>query len=364
MDVSFGKRLIQNRDLAGLFVLLILIFIPQGLVFYEYFLHKVGLGIAVGANLSLVLVLVFYTVYRACSGADIRDHILSCAMVFSLGAVGTVIALLMVMFHQIFSSQLKENFSEWIYQYLFALEQNEKDSDRLYQRILAGQEMLLADIDTEPLVDIMNFGALEQKQEALIKVVKYYNPDLTPILKMGLNDANNTIRVQAAAGLSRLQNNFYLHYDAEEKAIAAHPDDSELLFKFANFCDRYAGSTLLDPAHQIEVTEKSIELYERAVALAPARLEIKTALVRVLLRHNRSRAGELLTELLGDLRPDVPAALIHSVLESLYVLRRYDELLYWARRWQPDKAAGHEMAERLSVWRNPLADAGVAWTQK
>ena len=326
--------------------------------YYDYFSHKIDLFAVLFATFVASVLLVIYTCYRIHKKGHVQTHVLSTIFVIFLGPLGCLIAIIATTFHLVFARSFQGNFSDWLYQHLFVLESQEKTSDKIYQRIVAGQEEVSKNIDTEPLVDVMNFGTIEQKQAALIKVVKYFRPHLTPVLQMGLHDSNNSIRVQAAAGLAKLQDEFHKKYMRYECKVTDGSATDEELVHFARICEEYSSSALLDSERKSSAIKQSIRLYEKAIERVPDLIELKSSLIRVLLIDRETERANahmtMLLEKIGKPSPQVG----ETVLELLFALGRYVEMQKYAKEWHGQVRV---LSDSHALWSDEPTGVKMDW---
>jgi hypothetical protein len=284
-----------------------------------------------------------------------------------LGPLGCFIAIVSNTFNFFYSQKLKVSFSDWLFSYLYAEDANEKDSDKIYKRIVSGQEVFADSIDTEPLIDIMGFGTLEQKQAALIKAVKHFRPQLMmPVLQMGLDDPNNAIRVQAAAGLAKIQDDFHKKYTLYESKVLEKTESPEELVDFARLCEEYSASQLLNSERKAAIIRESIALYERCVKLYPDNIDLKISLIRMLMiDKKKDRAYELLTEVLPLVKDPSPAV-AHTLMELLFKMNRFVEMRHFANEWKAEmnKNFGYAINEKVELWSGNTSELNLDWKSK
>jgi hypothetical protein len=252
---------------------------------------------------------------------------------------------------------MDRNFSDWLFNYLYSEDAKEKESDRLYQRIIAGQENSAESVDTEPLADIMELGSIDQKQQALVMAVKYFTPAMAPILQAGLHDQNNLIRVQAAGGIAKLKDLFHKRYSLYEKRLDAGEETPEELQRFAEMCADYAKSGILEPEKKDEVIGNGVKLYERCVERDPDNVELRAALMRMLMIAGRNeKALQLMDEVVAKWSGRPPQALRDTIMELLFSEKRYAKMRELAAKWRSSADPG-ELDERIVPWANNGHDA-------
>ena len=82
--------------------------------------------------------------------------------------------------------------------------------DKIYNSVR--WHILSEEISTEPFADIIKYGTIIEKQKVLIKIKKYFKPEFTSLLFEAVNDSDNSIRVQAAAIIASIEENFMKEY--------------------------------------------------------------------------------------------------------------------------------------------------------
>ena len=368
MSPSNPKSAIEPFDILLLNMFLTVSMVIQFFMLYYYFEHMTSLGTIVFAAFISTVILVIYTWIRAHHyKADVRPHVISCIFLFFLGPMGCFIAVVCNTFNLFYSRKLKTNFSDWLFSYLYEVDSNEKDSDKIYKRIVSGQEVFADNIDTEPLLDIMSFGSLEQKQSALIKAVKNFRPQLMmPVLQMGLDDPNNAIRVQAAAGLAKIQDDFHRKYTVYERKVIENTESTEELIDFAKLCEEYSASQLLNSERKAAVIKESIKLYERCVTLSPDNKDLKISLIRMLMISGETnRANELLGEVLPLVKNPSPAV-AHTLMELLFKMNRFTEMRHFANEWKTEmnKNFGYAINEKIDLWSGNTSGLNLDWNHK
>ena len=346
-------------------MLLTVIMLIQFSLFYYFYKHVNSIYPYVFSGFILTVMMVLYTWFRSqYYGAEVRDHIISCIFLFFLGPLGCFIAIVSNTFNLVYSRKLKVHFSDWLFNYLYAADSSEQVSDKIYNRIMTGHEIFAESIDTEPLLDVMGFGSIEQKQAALIKAVKHFRPQLMmPVIHMGLNDPINVIRIQAAAGLANIQDNFQKKYTFYERKVIEKTESPEDLVAFARLCEEYSVSKLLDSERKASVIQQSIKLYERCIGLAPDNIDLRISLIRMLIINRKNDpAYNLMTETIPLVKKPSPAV-AHALMELLFKMNRFSEMRHFANEWRPemDKNFGYAINEKIELWSGNQTGLNLEW---
>ncbi|MFA6293605.1 MAG: hypothetical protein WC637_17595, partial [Victivallales bacterium] len=208
---------------------------------------------------------------------------------------------------------------------------------------------------------------LDQKQAALIKAVKNFRPQLmVPVLQMGLNDPNNAIRVQAAAGLAKIQDDFHKKYTYYESKVVGKTESTEELIDFAKLCEEYSASQLLNSERKSAIIRESINLYERCVNLSPDNIDLKISLIRMLMINgNTARVNGLLDVVLPHVKNPSPA-IAHTLMELLFKMNRFAEMRHFANEWklEMNKNFGYAINEKVELWSGNPSGLNLDWKSK
>ena len=189
---------------------------------------------------------------------------------------------------------------------------------------------------------------------------------MMPVLNMGLVDSNNAIRVQAAAGLAKIQDSFQKKYAHYERKVAEKTESPEELVAFARLCEEYSASQLLDSERKAAVIKESIKLYERCIEQAPQNIDLKISLIRMLMISGKiDRAHEILTEILPLVKKPSPA-IAHSLMELLFKMNRFSEMRHYANEWKPymDKNFAYAINEKIELWSGNQTGMNLEWSVK
>jgi polysaccharide biosynthesis protein PelE len=165
---------------------------------------------------------------------------------------------------------------------------SEPASTVLVRRILRGERDAGTPGTLEPFADLMAHGSVEQKQAAIALIMSEFKPALAPALHRALNDADASVRVQAATAMARIESRFLdLALDLEAR-VASEPDNLQDAFALARHYDDYAITGLLDANRTLTARERALALFQTCAGDARLSLEAEHAIVRL-----RVRMGEL-----------------------------------------------------------------------
>lgn len=298
--------------LAGESVALHLVIVKGVSVSFFLFLHFV-----------VIALLTVGTLFFKRNGYDIKIALfvlIQIAFVGPLGAMIGFVSMTLYLFYSMYSS----DFSEWL-KALFP--ENEGTSrDALYERIVYGQNKTAERTAVEPFQDIMSYGSTRQKQVAIAKMTRYFQPKFAQVLLQALKDDDNTVRVQAASAIVKIEDGFMKKYKEFEKKVIDDPENLSKLVAFANVCDEYSNSLLLDVDRSIFVREKIIKIYKRCIEYMPGDFNFKIYIGRIyLLNGEPTKAYKYITEVM-DSKPILFPGLVMIYMETLFVLRKFKDI--------------------------------------
>lgn len=211
---------------------------------------------------------------------DLSRPILLVVMTAALGPLGSA-GLIFTLLLTLWYARNTTPFEEW-YRALFP----DPEQD---EQLLAWEKIILEQGDRSQsgvpaFNDVLAFGSQEQKQALLSLINRQFRPELGPVLKRALTDEANSIRVQAATAISRLENEFLGKTLSLKESIDANPACFDSLLLMARLCDDFAFSGILDGKRQVETRTAALEYYERYLLLRPDDQETRLTVARQLLR--------------------------------------------------------------------------------
>ncbi|HEY0835296.1 MAG TPA: hypothetical protein VGE72_15440 [Azospirillum sp.] len=258
-----------------------------------------------------------------------------------LGPLGPACTLATAVMHAVFS-RYAMGFQEW-YLSLFPESQVEP-AQELYELIVSGREQASV-AAAESFTDVMTVGLPPQKQAVIALVARHFRPAFTPALKLGLADADPSVRVQAATATARVEHEFNERWQRLDAAAQSNPDDAESRFALARHLDEYAFCGLLDANREQEVRERALEGYRGCLDLAPDDDDIRHDLGRLLLRLGLvAEAADALAPLAGR---TADRRILFWYAESLFRLHRFDDLRALCRLRADHLGPGADLPDSL-----------------
>lgn len=213
-----------------------------------------------------------------------------------------------------------------------------------------------------PFTDVLSFGTKEEKLEAIIRMTRKFQPGFAPLLKQALNDPINAVRVQAAAAITKIENDFLNESERLARQAEERTDDPELLREIGKYCDDYAFTGLLDSLREQDNRARALTAYRDYLRHVPEDWEIRLAAGRIFMRQGdyRQAAGWFEDSLATGCA--IPQMVLW-LMEALSRLGRYEEVRKLARRYlqelQDETEFSPEIIGAVRLWAgDALPSAG------
>lgn len=314
-----------------------------------------------GAPLSGALWLHGFVVFLLCAYAFIARTFQSEARFAALlalttafaglyGAAGSTLALLLSWLY----APLSHSFREW-YESIFP-RLAATDPQRVYDDLRTGRDESEKLYRVIPFLDVLSFGREEEKRRALAKIASSFHPAFAPVLKKALSDPSNTIRVQAATAIGKVEAQFTRRQMELSRVLADHPNDPVVLLAVARHYDDYAYTGLLDGNREAANRRSAMGYYRQYLEKDPAHVESRAAIGRLMMRGAEYGPAVDWFRQCIDLGYSTPS-MWHWYAEALFALGRFAEL----RRYAPGIPAVSQDRENVQP---ALAQAIRLWTEQ
>lgn len=288
-DVHDANVVTPATAANGLYVLIALILIVLHAFNLYLFLGTTiwpVIPVLIHLGISVVVSLIAYAQYR--SGVDVQ-HLALLAIVSSVtGIFGAVGSLFGFIFTVIFRTR-SHNFKEW-YSLIFPTD-TPSEPQTIYDSIVEGLDENPSSYSVMPFADVMKLGSENQKRRALAKMTSRFSPRFATAFKSALNDNNNTIRVQAATAIAKVEREFASKLNRIEQARAIMPNDPVLTLALAKFYDDYAFTGVLDNELEKLNRQRAINAYKSYLQQDPNSQEAWIAIGRLLYRDQQWEAA-------------------------------------------------------------------------
>jgi polysaccharide biosynthesis protein PelE len=368
LDSQTGEQtlVIDRRLLLGLLATLLVLTVEWGCVFY-YVQGDISVGWFAVIHLTTVGCLLVWTYRQHRRQRDVKLPLLMVILTATTGPFGASIALVSLIF-LVFYSKSGTSFLTWLTA-LFPEEKVER-SIELYQRLSAGWDDFSDKQRIMTFQDAISLGTVQQKREALAKILRYYKREFAPALMKALHDPNNAIRVQAATVVAKFEQEYMSHYMELSRRVEAHPDDADLLLKMAQQADAYAYSGILDDERERNFREIAKGHYETYLRQVPDDAEAGFALGRIYIHLREAESAyQILKRLMAKKENQAPN-LVMWLIESLYYLKKFNELKEMAElvpsAATSDSDSPFIIQETLKIWKHglPQSDLRIQYTNE
>jgi polysaccharide biosynthesis protein PelE len=284
-DIHDAERVTPATATNGLFVVMAIILTVLH-AFNLYLFLGTGMWpvipLLIHLFISAITLLIAYAQYR--KGMDVQ-HLALLAIVASVaGIFGAVGALLGFFFTVIFRGR-SHHFSEW-YETIFPTDVP-TEPQTIYDSITEGLDENPSNYSVMPFNDVMRLGSENQKRRALAKMTSRFSPRFAPAFKAALSDNNNTIRVQAATAIAKVEREFAAKLSRIEQARTKQPNDPTLTLALAKFYDDYAFTGVLDGELEKLNRARAISAYKTYLQQDPNSSEAWVAIGRLLYRDEQ-----------------------------------------------------------------------------
>lgn len=269
---------------AAFLLLALLLSVLHGLNLYLL------IGLQVWPVVPLVIhgVLVFFTSILAYGqykkGLDARHIGLLAIVSATTGVFGTIGALVGFVVSGIFAGRSK-HFKDW-YESIFPSD-TLSQSQEIYDRIVEGFDENPRSYSVGSFVDVMQLGSENQKRRALAKMTSRFHPRFAAAFKAALRDHSNTIRVQAATAIAKIEKEFTYKLERIEAARKKQPNNALLMLALAKFYDDYAFTGVLDIEREKSNRERAIANYKAYLQQDPNSAEAWVAVGRLMFRNRQ-----------------------------------------------------------------------------
>lgn len=297
---------------------------------------------------SVVAALITYAQYK--KGLDAQHLAMMTIVSAFAGIFGTVGAVFGFVATLLLKARA-QHFAEW-YESIFPTDVS-SEPQTIYDRIVEGIDENPSYYSVMPFSDVMRLGSENQKRRALAKMTSRFNPRFSSAFRMALGDKSNTIRVQAATAVAKVERDFGRTLERIEMARAKDPKNPALTLALAKFYDDYAFTGVLDPEIEKLNRERAINTYKTYLQHDPNASEAYTAIGRLMFRNKQwEEAADWFRHALD--RGWTNNTMVLWYFESLFRLGQFRELrralLEYGRGIVVQEDLPKDVREAVSLW--------------
>lgn len=322
-DVHEANRISPLNVNNGLFLIFALVMtVIHAVILYMLIKTSVWpiVPILVHVLVSAFAIVFTYAQYK--SGLDVHHLAIMTIVSTVAGIFGTLGALLGFFVTAIFRAR-SQQFMEW-YESIFPTD-HLYDPEVVNDQIVEGIDENPQRYSVMPFLDVMRLGSEGQKRRAIGKMTTRFSPRFAPAFRVALADSSNSIRVQAATAVAKIERDFGRKLARIEAARSKDSRNPHLTMALAKFYDDYAFIGVLDPELENLNRERAINTYKSYLQQDPNSSEAWLAVGRLMFRSQRwDEAADWFRAALD--RGWNSEQMVMWYFESLFRLGQYGEL--------------------------------------
>lgn len=349
-------------SLLLLTLITLIVFLCQGWITYKLVNSNITFGVFVVTHLIIVIFIGLITFSIHKRGVYPNLHISLLIQTLFTGVFGSFISLISIVRFSFFVKN-STSFSDWL-DSLFPKDDQDK-SEKLYERITFGLDDKSGEY-VESYRDIMIYGTTLDKQTLIARITRYFSPEFAPILLLALQDTNNIIRVQAAASISKIEDEFFRNYKEREEQMNNTVDNYRVNLKYALFCIEYLESGILGVQRSQVIAEKTIATLKGCIELMKEDESPHFLLGRLLLFMKRAQDAYNVLKPLIKCADFLIPELVKVYISSLYELRKFSELRKFCQDYQNGKInilfLDDELENCINIWGKGITE--LSWGNK
>lgn len=326
VDVHDSERALFGGILTAMVAVLVLL--AECWIVYHAVEQQINVTFAVICHAIVVTLLLIYAELASVIGQEKRFAILlalSTAAAGPYGAGGMIIGTILFYFF----SRTSHPFEEW-YRSMFPRFKM-TGSERIYDDLKVGRDESEKIYSVIPFLDVMAFGREQEKRRALAKMTSAFHPSFAPVFKKALSDPSNTIRVQAATAITKIEHQFTMKQMQLAAVEQQYPNDPVVLLALAKHYDAYAYTGILDANREVQNRAHALKYYKQYLESSPDDVGVCADVGRVLMRgHQYPEAVEWFRRCID--KGQVTPAMSHWYAEALFATGRFAELRQYSRQ--------------------------------
>lgn len=306
-------------------------------------------------HLCIITVIFIVLIILRKNNADIRIFILLFFETAILGPVGPLIIICILLLNRFIFS----NNNEALDNILEIMESNYyTESDTLYNRLTFIKGSETSYTQSEPFIDIMQYGTLEEKQQVLIMIRRYFRPEYTNILFKALRDPENNIRVQAASLVAALQNIATEKFNCLKEDLKGAREIINSVENFIEFYEYYVETEIFtlnnEIAQTIDTILERLSIFRKQYPHDSNAHSLAGQLLFKINKYEESfNALKACAECGKCTRDDLTELIL---LEDLFELKKYNDLRYFASKasakYNDNNCTNESLKEIIEFWKN------------
>lgn len=215
-------------------------------------------------------------------------------------------------------------------------EENETESQRLFERVIYGQDVY--NPEKLPLIyhDVLAFGTEKQKREVIERMLRHFRSEFSLLLKQALNDQANSIRVIAATAVTRIDKQYDDDCKKLEKKYQRDPKNLHSILTLAKQCQEYASLEFIDIERQKKLNNRALELFQEGQKIAPEDINIATVIAEYHIQQKEYKEAFAILNPFMEKSVEIGISALKCYLSSLFLLKEYEEIRSLCKKYQLD----------------------------
>ena len=256
------------------------------------------------------------------NGDDLLYPLMIPVNIFGLGAFGSFGFLVQLALASLYSLYAKPA-------HIWLIGLFPKPKETKFQTILQRVQSKWDDYEQPTAVssfqDVFQIGTLAQKQAVLDAIAKEFKPEYSPVLRLGLEDSQNVVRIQAAAIVSKVSLDLEQKLNRYQQEYQMKPHKASLLPRLAYLCDTFAMVEIIDVFRRKEMAEFAIQYYQKMIVANPDDREASLAIGRILFFKEQFNEYLVWYKEYQKKFKEVPEFTHDRFLEAAYRLKKFNE---------------------------------------
>jgi len=309
-------------------------------------LHKELISVW-GFLLTHVLVVssvLLWTLHCYRNSKDLRMPLLLSITTIVLGPIGAAGSLLTSVEYRLFTKS-KVNFEEW-YREFVTINQGTGKKLAYESLVKEVQKGTLGEETIVPFTDTLSRGSEKEKHFILTKIAQYLSPKFLPVLREGINNKDNSIKVLSASIIERLESSYLKKILKKSK----NEDNPEQQLQNAQIYADYVNSGLLDEVAIKKEAEKAIQQLQVYLLDYPDSEDACIEVGRLLLICEKEKEAHAWLKECIEEKNMSSESLLKEYLQILHKEKAFKEIYNLAIKWKNSGKLTDEFREILQLW--------------
>lgn len=304
--------------------MIFLLFLSEAGLFYLYWHKELSLqeSLLLHTVVILAALLSLYIAHKKKKNLSIPlVSLLFLALTGPFGAFGLLVQALLLPLLERMAPPKNEWFKE-----LFP-EELKSSFTQIFERVEAGWDDYSKHSDAPSFIDIFRIGTGAEKQAILDLFISDFRPSYAQILLQALEDPLNSVRIQAATAVQKIESAF----EEKMKSIVAkqemNPNQVHFLLDLATYYEEFSSLGILEKNRERKNQELALHFYHEYLKHDPDNRSIYFSVARLLYHKEDFVLYLNWCQEYEKKFQTLPQLLETWAIEALYKLHRYEEIV-------------------------------------